>query len=494
MSDLIPRLGSELRDAAERQTARRGLRRLLPSGGRPERRGGRGPIAWLRRRSGRTLLLAGGVTVALAGVGGAAGLLAGRGEVGGPPTLTYVRLTAEQRAAGLRETTRPVVIGRGRQPHSGWSWQLIAFQTTSGLCVAIDFPAIANIGGGCAVDVPREGRAIDWQGYLDRLGGRGPSTLLGAVSPAAARVTLAHGHGERRVAEPARIVRMHDRRLLDAIGVERPFALWVGEVTEANPMARAVAFDGAGRELGAVGIPNGGAGSAGFLPRGCEPPGIDDVTLSDAALPFPPAIREGYGALRRAQRPDDRPAWLVRRLLGRGDPRGRFARPFLMPYRGEIDLGALRRTGTAPDGRPLFLVTMRRQLPKPPDGCLRSTTPRLRREAARLERVRRRVAREVHVMLVDSRLAIYGGITSDRVRGGWGSRSAGRRRGWSLVHGIVPDAAATVELAFADGLRRTVTVRGNLAAVSVPRGAGRVRVVGETWRDRAGRVVWRGRR
>lgn len=475
--DLIGRLGRELGEAAERQAA-----------------GRRGPMTWLRRRSGRTLLLAGGVTVALAGVGGAAGLLAGRGEVGGPPTLTYARLTPEQRAAGLSETTRPVVIGRGRGRHSGWAWQLVAFQTTSGLCIAIDFPAIENIGGGCAVDVPREGRPIDWQGNLSRLGGQGPTTLLGAVRPDAARVTLAHGYRDRRVAEEARMVRVSDPQILDAIGVPRPFALWVGETVHPFPMARAVAYDGAGRELGAVGVPNGGAGDGGFLPRGCELPRFEDARITDTTLPLTPALRRDLGAFVRNQRAGDRPEWLVRRLLGRERrPDGRFSTPFLTGgANSEIDLGALRRTGgTAPDGRPLFLVVYRHEFPRAPEDCLRTATPRLQREAARLERARLRANREVHVLLVDSQLVMWGGATSSRPRGGWGYRGSRRHR---YVHSLVRDGVATVELTFRNGLRRTARVSGNLVAVDVPLRASQAWVDREVWRDAAGRVVWRGRR
>lgn len=471
--DLIGRLGRELGEAAERQAA-----------------GRRGPMTWLRRRSGRTLLLAGGVTVALAGVGGAAGLLAGRGEVGGPPTLTYARLTPEQRAAGLSETTRPVVIGRGRGRHSGWAWQLVAFQTTSGLCIAIDFPAIENIGGGCAVDVPREGRPIDWQGNLSRLGGQGPTTLLGAVRPDAARVTLAHGYRDRRVAEEARMVRVSDPQILDAIGVPRPFALWVGETVHPFPMARAVAYDGAGRELGAVGVPNGGAGDGGFLPRGCELPSPDYDRIEQVEIPLPQPISAAYGAFRRPQRASDRPAWLVRRLLGRERRRdGQFSTPFMAGFAGTIDLAALRRAGTAPDGRPLFFVVTIMRRHALPDGCLRTTTPRLQREQERQARALERSARIPQVSLVDSRLRTWGGARPETPHGGVNGYGGGRQREPTRVFGVVSDEVATAELSFRGGVRRTVRIRGNLLWTTVPMRPNRIWIDHQVLRDRDGRVV-----
>lgn len=476
MSDLIPRLGAELTKAAERQAAG-GRLRALPR--------------WIARRSGRTLLLAGGATIALAGAGTAAGLLAGRGEVGGPPSLTYARLTPEQRAAGLSEVTRPVVIGRGRQPNSGWRWQLVAFQTTGGLCVAIDFPAIANLGGGCAGDIPREGRKIDWQGYLGRLGGGVPATLLGAVAPTASRVTLAHGYGARRVAERARIVRVADPEVLDAIGVKRPFALWIGEVTEANPMARAVAYDRAGKELGAVGVPNGGAGSAGFLPRGCAWPRPDDEPLSNVEIPLPAEVRDRYELLRRPQRASDRPAWLVRRLLGRStDPSRRFTSPFLAGFEGSIDLSGLRRAGTSPEGRPLFFVVTKMRPFRKPSDCMVTMTPRLRHEEARRARAMRRAERRPHVTLVDSRLRIWGGVDAERPEGGvggYGGGGPGERQ--TRVYGVVPDGVATVEVFFRGGERRVIPVRDHLLFTRVPMRPNRIWIQRQVMRDRAGRVV-----
>jgi hypothetical protein len=476
MSDLISRLGEELAQAAERQAAGGARRRLVPG--------------WIGRRSTRTLLLAGGATVALAGVGGAAGLLAGRGEVGGPPSLTYARLTPQQTAAGLRELTRPVVIGRGRQPHSGWRWQLVAFQTTSGLCVAIDFPQFENLGGGCAGDVPREDREIDWQGYLGRLGSGVPATLLGAVSPQARRVTLAHGHGRSRIAEQARIVRVADPEVLGAIGVRRPFALWIGEVTEANPIARAVAYDGAGRELGAVGVPNGGAGSAGFLPRGCELPRPDNETLPDVEIPLPEAVRKQFAVFRRAQRPDDRPEWLVRRLLGRERRKdGRYSTPFLSGFEGSIDLGGLRRVGTAPDGRPLFFVVTRMRRFRLPDHCMVTMTPRLRREEARQAWAMRRAERIVHLTLVDSTLRMWGGVSADRPLGGAGGYGGGSLKRPTQVYGAVADQVDTVELFFRGGTRRLVPIRSNLLSTTVPIRPTRIWIVRQVFRDRDGRIV-----
>lgn len=477
MSDLISRLGEELARAAERQAA---------AGTRPRRF----VPGWFGRRSTRTLLLAGGVTVALAGVGGAAGLLAGRGEVGGPPSLTYARLTPQQTAAGLREVTRPVVIGRGRQPHSGWRWQLVAFQTTSGLCIAIDFPQFENLGGGCAGDVPREGREIDWQGYLSRLGRGVPATLLGAVTPRARRVTLTHGLSDRRVAEAARIVRVSDPEVLGAIGVRRPFALWIGEVTEFNPTARAVAHGSGGAELGAVGVPNGGAGSAGFLPRGCDPPRPDFATLPNVEIPLPEAVREQFAVFRRAQRPSDRPQWLIRRLLGRERRNdGRYSTPFLAGFEGAIDLGGLRRVGTAPDGRPLFFVVTKMRRFRLPDHCMVTMTPRLRREEARQARAIRRAERIVHLTLVDSTLRMWGGVSADRPLGGAEGYGGGSLRRPTHVYGAVADRVATVELFFRGGVRRLVPIHSNLLSTTVPIRPGRISIVRQVFRDRDGRIV-----
>lgn len=475
MSDLVRRLGSELTAAAERQAAAdaRTLRRWR--GHRPH---------WPARRSGRLLLLA-GAAVALGGAGGAAGLLAGRGEVGGPSTLTYARLTPEQRAAGLDERTRPVVIGRGRLPVSGRRWQLVAFQTTRGLCIAIDFPGIANMGGGCGSDRPRQRRLIDWQGYLTRLGSVSPAAVVGAVTPAAARVTVTGGYRAARVARPATIVRVDDRRVLDAIEVRRPFAYYVGETVGGNPIAASAAFGANGRRLGRAGIPNGGAGSAGFrLPEGsCTPADPLRAPVRRVAIPLAASVLERFALLRRPQQAGDRPTSVVRRI--EQDPLWRIAR-------GELDLARMRLL-TPGRGRHAryMIVTRPRRFPPLPADCLRTLTPRLRAVERHNERAMARQAETVYLSIVDGRGHEVVGAAADDPFNRFGYASRGTSKGPAIVSGLVPDGVATVELRFRGGVRRTAVVRENAFAVEVPANVGATRVVGQVWRDDAGRVVHR---
>lgn len=469
MSDFVTRLGSELDAASARQVRRRRLR-------------------WPASRSGR-LLAVGGALVAFAGAGGAAtGLIPLPGEVGGPPTMVYTRLTPEQRAAGLEERTRPVVIGRGQLPDAGWRWQLIAFQTTRGLCIAVDVPAYANVGGGCGSDRPRERRAVDWQGYLSRLGRRTPAMVLGAVDPAAKRVTVAgtearraRGEDRRRVKRTAQIVLVDDPRVLAAIGVARPFAYYVGETAGSNPSAVVAAFDGSGRLLGRAGVPNGGAGSAGFLPqRGCEVDEPFERPVELVTLPLPAAAREAFAVLRRPQRASDRPAWLLRRIMGERQP--------LLGH-SEIDADTLRRL---PGARERYLVAARAgAVSQLPDGCLRTTTPRLRAIERRGETSARRWAAVVWLMVVDRAGRPLASIRADApwerrmfaIRGLPGHRS--------VIGGIVPDGVASVTIRYRDGATASARVVDNAYAVELPVGVGGVRRVRQVWRDADGRVVRR---
>ncbi len=350
-------------------------------------------------------------------------------------------------------------------------------------------PAYDNVGGGCGSERPRERRTVDWQGYLTRLGRTTRAMVLGAVAPVATRVTIA-GTDDRRPGDAARrrlkrtaqVVHVDDPRVLEAIGVERPFAYYVGETAGSNPSAVVAAYDGAGRLLGRAGIPNGGAGEAGFLPQeGCEVEQPYERPVEFVTLPLPAAAREAFAALRRPQRASDRPSRLLRRIADERQP---------LLGRGEVDVDLIRRL---PGAEERYLVAARAgAYPRLPDGCLRTTTPRLRAIARRGDASARRWAAVVWLMLVDRKGRPLASTQADAP---WGQRMYGTRGlpgHRSLISGIVPDGVAAVELRYGrDGARASAAVADNFFAAELPVGIGGVRRVRQVWRDADGRVVRR---
>jgi hypothetical protein len=480
--DFVERLGDELTAAARRQAAARaaGWRRLLPD-------------ALARRAHGRALVLVG--AVALVGAGGTAGLLAARGEVGGPPSLTFARLSPQQIAAGVKPLTRPVVFARGRLEYDGRPWQLIGFQTTRGLCIEIDFPRQQRAGG-CGSPSPLGERRLDWQAQIafTRLA-RG--LVLGAVDPAAATVRVRHGDVRRpprfgRPAPPeapvvrsrltaARVVQVRDPRLLAAMGMRRPFAYYVAELDGGFQGMRAEARTGDGMPIGRVGIPYSMTDtSSGITFRSylCGGRGYDDFRPRAVSTLPPLAVRSRIAALRRPQRPSDQP------------PRWFMDVTLRAPFHETVEVDAIRLLRRAPNGDGIYLVPTTDRPPPmgPAPDCLRTLSPQQREREALLQRRVRERARRVH-------LTVY---VLGRRHGGSGAsfdldayrhgHAAYGSLGRQLI-GMAPDGVARVELRFRDGSRAVVPVVGNVWLATAPHRSERARAV--TWLDGQGNVVRR---
>jgi hypothetical protein len=483
--DFVERLGDELTQAARRQAVRRaaGWRRLLPD-------------ALARRARGRALVLFG--AVALVGAGGTAGLLVARGEVGGPPSLTFARLSPDQIAAGVKPLTRPVVFARGRLAYDGRLWQLVGFQTTRGLCIEIDFPRERRAGG-CGSPLPRGGRPLDWQAQI-AIARLARGLVLGAVDPAAASVRVRTGvtlrdpryripvpdarqplrHVRRT---PARVIHVRDPRLLAAMGLRRPFAYWLAELSAPFGGMLAEARGAHGALLGRAGVPQAMDDTSGWIRfdhRMCDVRGYDVIAPGHAVATLPPrALRDRIAALRRPQRPSDLPPrWFMDGVLR-------------MPFHATVQVDAIRLLRTAQPGERLYLVPTTERVPDltPSADCLRTLTPRQREREAALQRRMRAAAGRV-------RLTVYGvgpGRTGGTAAGfDLGAYRRGRAlagsRGRQLA-GMAPDGVARVVLVMRDGSRHVAPVVGNVWLATVDGATASPRAV--LWLDADGRVVRR---
>lgn len=474
--DFVERLGAELHAAAARRAARR--RRRVP---------------WPRRRGGRALVLVGGAL--LLGAGGTAGLLAARGEVGGPPSLTFARLAPEQLSAGVRPLTRPVVFARGRLAFDGRPWQLIGFQTTRGLCIEIDFPQQGRAGG-CGSPRPRGGRPIDVQAQI-AIARFARAVVVGAIDPAAATVRVRSGQrapypgpeAPRRAPAgvvDAHVVRVTEPRLLAALRARRPFAYYLAELEGGYQSLRVEGRTAGGRRLGAVSSPQlaGDTSRAfSFRRRGCSPPQQADPRSPRLVTDLPPAaVRERLGALRRPQRADDLPPrWFMRSLRS-------------IPVYATVQVDAIRLLRRGSDGLGYYLVpTTRRSFDvRPPAGCLRTLTARQReREEMLARRVQRNAQRlTVAVYAIDRRSGgSAGSFDLEAYRRGYAAYGTQGRR----ITGMAPDGVASVELRFRDGSRRVARVVGNLWIAHAPRRRGLIaeRPRNVLWRDAGGDVLRR---
>jgi hypothetical protein len=477
--DFVERLGDELTAAAGRQAAH-GWRRRLPLP---------------RRASGRALVLVG--AVALVGAGGTAGLLAARGEVGGPPSLRFARISPQQRAAGVKPLTRPVIFARGRLSRDGSPWQLVGFQTTRGLCVEIDFPRQGRASG-CGAPQPRGGRAIDWQAQIGLAGGT-RRLVLGAVAPTVASVhlrqaavrglrgrsprpKLLRGPRELRGSVQSRVIHVRDPRLLAAMGLRSEFAYWVAELDGPSGALRADAQGVDGGPVGQVEIPNGAndiATGVFFRSYVCRPRGAGANRPPRVVATLPPAaVRSRLAALRRLQRPEDMPPrWFMRSTLG-------------MSYHATVEINAIRLLRRAPNGDGLYLVPTTDRLPfaLPSPGCLRTLTPQQREHEALLERRAREQARRLHltVYAVGQRSGGTAAVFDlDAYRHGHALYGLNGHR----LIGMAPDGVARVEVRFAGGARRVVPVEGNAWIAPTPASSRRARAV--IWLDGQGNVLRR---
>ncbi|HEY4280858.1 MAG TPA: hypothetical protein VGM91_21765 [Conexibacter sp.] len=470
MSDLVKRLGDQLVAAAERQAE-------------ADARSWRARLGWPRRASTRALLIVSAAV--LAGAGGTAGVLATRGEVGGPPSLAFGRVSPQQQAAGIRALTRPVILARGRLPDDGRQWQLVGFKTTRGFCIDVDWPA-ARSSGGCGTNVPKGGRKLDWQGQILVGGGLDRGVVVGAVDAAAASVGFRWIHSVRRPAltTRARVIHVSDPRTLAAMGLSKPFAYYVAELAGPFFAMRAAAYDAHGALLQRIGLPENFTDTPGggfSVPgRGCDPTAAETARTRLVHTLPPLAVRNVISPLRRPQRQSDLPP----RSFVSGSS-----------FEKTIEVDAIRRLGAVPGGGSLYLIpSTLRQSTGPGPGCLRTLTPSGRAfQARRAALIRHNTSGlRFSTMVLDAEGkggGGGGGMDIDDIRTDALSYAALNH----LAFGLLPDGVAHVDLRFAHGIRRSLDTPGNYWATRVPTGAGSTRLLSATWRAADGHVIRRAR-
>ncbi len=236
--------------------------------------------------------------------------------------------------------------------------------------------------------------------------------------------------------------------------MERPFAYYVGETAGSNPSAVVAAYDGAGRLLGRAGIPNGGAGEAGFLPQqGCEVEQPYERPVEFVTLPLPAAAREAFAALRRPQR-------ARRPSVASAAPNRRRAAAAAGLWRGR------RRSDptAAGGGGALSRRRASRRVPAAPRRAPAHDAPAA---AARDRAAGRRVGAQMGGgRLADARRSQRAAAGVDPGRRAGGSACTGPEdcpATRSLISGIVPDEVAAVELRYGrDGARASAAVAGQL--------------------------------
>ena len=474
--DLVRRLGDELVAAAERQSARPGLLGGVLARVRPR---------WPRRSSGRALVAVGAVV--LAGAGGTAGVLTARGHVGGPPTLTFGRVSPAQQVAGIRALTRPVVFARATLPDNGRLWQLVGFNTSRGFCIDVDWPH-AGQSGGCGTNVPREGRVIDYQGEIALRAGTERAVFVGAIAPRVASVRLVYRvtlHDTRVV--PARVVHVDDPRVLRAMGLAKPFAYYVAEQVGAGAFqARVVAYDRGGRQLGRAGIPNGVPDTPGGFfnvpGQGCVRTGrVQPPPPRIVHTPAPAAVLDRFAVLRQRRRASD--------LLPAS-----FRRGLLWAMAATVDAAEFRRLGRTSDGGTVYLVPQTYRVPDmtPPAGCLNTLTPSGRALEAHWQALASAgVARQARTLtsfiIAPGARGATSGPSIDLARWRAGQMTSvitGRE-----IVGVVPDGVVRVDLSLRHGVHLSSAVHQNIWSVRTKTSGGRTWPVREVWRDARGRVV-----
>jgi hypothetical protein len=170
----------------------------------------------------------------------------GRGEVGGPPSSTFPRTAPEEH---IRQETKPVVIARGDDPR-GKPFEVVAYQSSSGLCIDVDRGR--QSGGGCGSSL-RQGRKIEITET-----GETPheSSFSGRAIPETDRVQFSYCHEGRRKEIRATLARV-EGDLLAKLRVKKPFGYFVvilpGRVPQKSVFASAYGEDGRflGRAIGA---------------------------------------------------------------------------------------------------------------------------------------------------------------------------------------------------------------------------------------------------
>ncbi len=178
------------------------------------------------------------------------------GQAPGPP---YSERPPE---GSLRYRKPPIVIGCGRLP-SGRDFDLVGYRLgrskRGSLCLDVHYPESGE-SSGCGSDRVRGGGAIDATG-VSRAAGR-PATVTGATRGFVKRVTMRYELRGKMRASRAALVIVRNRDLLRAIGVEKPFGAYLGEVPPNSRAVSAQARDAKGHLVG-VGYPEGFAGPIG---------------------------------------------------------------------------------------------------------------------------------------------------------------------------------------------------------------------------------------
>lgn len=190
----------------------------------------------------RRAAVTGALIIALATV---SGMAYADGEVGGPPTSDFDRCSRELKPCG-----DPVVIGVGR--HFNGPVEIVAFQSSLGLCIEVDVLR-EGASGTCPGEIhPPRGKAISAGGFSISLSRRSASTqVVGAVTPAVAAVRVRY----RRQGRPKRatgLVAHVEGELQQRLEEEAPFAVFEATVRGCVPVERLrlAALDADGAVLG----------------------------------------------------------------------------------------------------------------------------------------------------------------------------------------------------------------------------------------------------
>lgn len=169
-------------------------------------------------------------------------------RVGGTPTQPYGEAPPER---DRRYGTRPIVIGCATL-RSGRRLELVGYQlgTRAQTRLCIDhYDVDSHVSWGCGSNRVDGGGAIGSTSTA-RLRGK-PDLLLGTIAVGVRRVVIRSEDRGRLRRSPVSTVRVRGRRLLRAIGIDKPFGRILGEVPRG---ARAVTAEAFGRHRRSLGL------------------------------------------------------------------------------------------------------------------------------------------------------------------------------------------------------------------------------------------------
>jgi hypothetical protein len=168
-------------------------------------------------------------------------------RVGAEPTHPYGEQPPED---FLRYGTRPVVIGCATLA-SDRRVELVGYQLGRGkhtsLCIDHYYFDTGETSG-CGSNVVHGGGAIDATSTVRST--TGPAVVSGTVTRSVARVVVRSELRGRLRRDPTALVKVRDRALLHAIGVDHAFGRYLAEVAPPSRAVTAEAFDGRPRTLG----------------------------------------------------------------------------------------------------------------------------------------------------------------------------------------------------------------------------------------------------